>query len=41
MSEKYEHDGRHLTTQIAMELIFKTHVWKPPVESKQSVKKSI
>ena len=32
MSEKYEHEGKHFTKQIAAELIFKTYLAKPPVD---------
>ena len=32
MSEKYEHEGRHFTKQIAAELIFKTYVVEPSVD---------
>ena len=31
MSEKYEHEGMPFTRQVAMELIFKTYVGKPPI----------
>ena len=33
MFEKYEHKGKQFTKQIAMELIFKTYLWKPPVDA--------
>ena len=33
MSEKYEHERKHFTKQVAMELIFKTYVGKPPVDA--------
>ena len=29
MSEKYEHEGKHFTEQIAAELIFKTYLAAP------------
>ena len=32
MREKYEHEGKHFTEQIAAELIFKTYVGEPPVD---------
>ena len=32
MFEKYEHEGKRFTIAVAMELIFKTYVWKPPVD---------
>ena len=32
MSEKYEHEGKRFTKVVAMELIFKTYLWKPPVD---------
>ncbi len=32
MREKYEHEGKHFTKQIAAELIFKTYVGEPPVD---------
>ena len=32
MSEKYEHEGKHFTEQIAAELIFKTYVTAPPID---------
>ena len=31
MFEKYEHEGKQFTKQIAMELIFKTYVGRPPI----------
>lgn len=33
MSEKYEHQGKQFTRAVAMELIFKAYVWKPPVDN--------
>ena len=32
MFEKYEHEGKPFTKQIAMELIFKTYEGKPPID---------
>ena len=40
MSEKYEHEGKHFTKQIAMELIFKTYVGKPPVDG-QTIREAV
>ena len=40
MFDKYEHEQEQFTTRIAMELIFKTYVWKPPVEE-QTIREEV
>ena len=39
MREKYEHEGKHFTKQIAAELIFKTYVGEPPVDETDLLEK--
>ena len=37
MFEKYEHEGKPFTEQIAMELIFKTYEGKPPIARNHTI----